>query len=145
MTRGFACVGLDRPKSAINIGAAIRAAYCYEARLLIVSQARMKRSATDTQQGYRHFPVQETDNLLSLIPFDCVPVAVEIVDGAISLPDYAHPQRALYIFGPEDGQIRKDILARCRDKIVVPTRFCMNLAATVNVVLYDRLAKASVK
>jgi tRNA(Leu) C34 or U34 (ribose-2'-O)-methylase TrmL len=23
----------------------------------------------------------------------------------------------------------------------VPTRFCMNLAATVNVVLYDRLAK----
>jgi tRNA(Leu) C34 or U34 (ribose-2'-O)-methylase TrmL len=25
--------------------------------------------------------------------------------------------------------------------IYIPTRYCMNLAATVNVVLYDRMAK----
>ena len=29
----------------------------------------------------------------------------------------------------------------CRDVVYIPTDKCMNLAATVNVVLYDRLAK----
>lgn len=29
----------------------------------------------------------------------------------------------------------------CRDVVYVPSRFCMNLAATANVILYDRMAK----
>ena len=44
-------------------------------------------------------------------------------------------------FGPEDGTLGPEILAWCRDVVYVPTRYCMNLAATVNVVLYDRAAK----
>ena len=82
------------------------------------------------------------DDLFALIPYDALPVAVDLVDGAVSLIDYQHPERAFYIFGPEDSTLGKDVTARCRDKLMVPTRFCMNLAATVNVVLYDRLAKA---
>lgn len=141
MIRGYACIGLDRPKTKENIGSAIRAAFCYDARLIVVSQARLKRSITDTVKGYRHLPVQRVDDLVSAIPYDCIPVAVELVDDASSLVDYRHPQRAFYIFGPEDGQIRKDILGHCRDKIMVPMRGCMNLAAAVNVILYDRMAK----
>lgn len=33
----------------------------------------------------------------------------------------------------------------CRDIIYVPTNGCMNLAATVNVILYDRMAKERAK
>jgi tRNA(Leu) C34 or U34 (ribose-2'-O)-methylase TrmL len=68
---------------------------------------------------------------------------VELVDGARSLPEYTHPDRALYIFGPEDGSLDKEIRDWCEDVVYIPTQGCMNLAATVNVVLYDRMAKGN--
>lgn len=45
------------------------------------------------------------------------------------------------IFGPEDGTLGERVLSWCRDVVYVPTDRCMNLAATVNVILYDRAAK----
>ena len=60
---------------------------------------------------------------------------------ATPLPQYKHPDRAFYIFGPEDGTLGQSVTGWCRDIIYVPTIFCMNLAAAVNVVLYDRMAK----
>ncbi len=41
----------------------------------------------------------------------------------------------------EDGTLKKDITDFCRETIYVPTKGCMNLAAAVNVILYDRMAK----
>lgn len=139
--RGFACIGLHMAKDSKNIGAVLRATWCYDAAMVAVSGKRYKRSSTDTQAAYRHLPLIETDSLFDVAPFDCVPVAVEIIDGARSLVDYVHPERAFYIFGAEDQTLGKDVLSKCRDVVYVPTKHCMNLAATVNVVLYDRMAK----
>ncbi|HEY8939399.1 MAG TPA: TrmH family RNA methyltransferase, partial [Cellvibrio sp.] len=50
-------------------------------------------------------------------------------------------EQALYIFGPEDGSVDQAVLDCCDHVVYVPTVGCMNLAASVNVVLYDRLAK----
>ena len=71
------------------------------------------------------------------------PVAVDILTNAIPLPGYTHPERAFYIFGAEDSTLGYSITSWCRDIIYIPTNRCMNLAATVNVVLYDRMAKLS--
>lgn len=90
---------------------------------------------------YRHLPLLRPVDLFDLLPYDCVPVAVDLIEGAIPLPGYVHPERAYYIFGGEDATLGERVLSRCRDVIYVPTNGCMNLAATVNVVLYDRLAK----
>lgn len=140
--RGFASVGLIRPKCASNVGGVLRAAHAYGAKLVAIQGERTPlASREDTSKAWRHVPVLRADDLFALIPYDAVPVAVDLLDGAISLPAYEHPERAFYIFGPEDGTLGKAVTARCRDKIMVPTRFCMNLAATVNVVLYDRIAK----
>ena len=139
--RGFACIGLDNPKTAANVGAVCRAAHVYGAGLIVVSGQRFKRSATDTTKAWRHIPLIESLDVFDAIPFDCVPVAVDLVDGAHPLPRYVHPERAFYIFGAEDATLGKRITDRCRDKIMVPTKFCMNLAATVNVILYDRMMK----
>lgn len=141
--RGFAAVGLHLPKTPVNIGAALRAVGCYDASMLAISGKRYKRHCADTQAAYRHLPLLQVDNLKSVIPYDCVPVAVDLIEGATSLHRYVHPERAFYIFGPEDGTLGADVLSWCRDAVYVPTRYCMNLAATVNVVLYDRLAKSS--
>lgn len=142
--RGFAAIGLHRPKEKANVGAVIRAAQCYGAASVAISGDRIDnrwiKSPTNTTAGHRHIPVLRGE-LRSLVPYGAVPVAVDLVDGAESLIDFDHPHSAFYIFGPEDSTLGSAILDWCPRKVMVPTAFCMNLAATVNVVLYDRLAK----
>ena len=140
--RGFAGIGLFQPKSQVNVGAALRAAGCYSANLMAATGQRYKRSAADTIAAYKHIPFFDgVDDLFNYVPFNCIPIAVDLVEGAHSLPNFVHPERAFYIFGPEDGTLGKQITDRCKHKLMIPTAFCMNLAASVNVVLYDRLAK----
>lgn len=141
LVRGYAAVGLFMPKSTANVGSVLRAAGCYDAALVAVTGQRYRRAATDTQASYRHMPLIHTDDLHSVVPFDCVPVAIEIVEGARPLNTYVHPERAFYVFGPEDGTLGKAVTGWCRDVVYIPTKHCMNLAATVNVVLYDRMVK----
>lgn len=143
--RGFAAIGLHMPKTAANVGSVLRAAGCYGAALVAVSGKRYHGSATDTQKAYRHIPMIQTMDLHTVIPHDCVPVAVDLIEGAVELSAYKHPERAFYVFGPEDGTLGRPILSWCRDVIYIPTNYCMNLAATVNVVLYDRMVKRGEK
>jgi len=140
-TRGFCGIGLDNPKSMLNIGSAMRACGVYGAHFLALSGVRYRKARTDAMKHHRHLPVFQVDDLRDIVPFDCVPVAVDIIDGAIPLPRYVHPERAFYIFGAEDATLDLSVTSWCRDIVYIPTDRCMNLAATVNVVLYDRLSK----
>lgn len=139
--RGYSAIGLHNPKTPSNVGSVLRAASVYRAAMIAHTGSRYSKAATDTTCAYRHIPLIKVEDLFSVIPYDCVPVAVDLLDGARDLTRYTHPERAFYIFGPEDGTLGKLITDRCRDKIYVPTNGCMNLAACVNVVLYDRMAK----
>ena len=139
--RGYCAIGLHRPKTPANIGAALRAAKCYGAAMLAVSGKRYQRHPTDTLKAWRHLPLLQVDDLREIVPYDCVPVAVDLIPGAKSLENYTHPERAFYIFGPEDGTLGNAVTEWCRDVVYVPTLYCINLAACVNVLLYDRIAK----
>jgi tRNA(Leu) C34 or U34 (ribose-2'-O)-methylase TrmL len=139
--RGYAAIGLHNPKTPTNIGSVLRAAGCYGAAMVAISGKRYQRACTDTQKAWRHMPLLHCTDLHDAIPFDCIPVAVDLISGARPLPEYQHPERAFYVFGPEDGTLGPDVLGWCRDVIYVPTAGCMNLAATANVILYDRMAK----
>ena len=143
--RGYAAIGLDNPKNNLNVGSAMRAVGVYKASMLAVSGKRIGAGSTDTMKHHKHIPLLHADDIFDLIPFDCVPVAVDLVEGATSLVDYIHPERAFYIFGAEDATLGERVLSRCRDVVYVPTSGCMNLAATVNVVLYDRMEKQKIK
>lgn len=138
--RGFAAIGLVNPKTEGNIGGAMRAVGCYEGRLIVIQGQRYKKMREDTQKAWRHIPLLHCD-LLDAVPQECEVVVVELVEGAKPLTTFRHPERAFYIFGPEDGSVPKDIIERAKHVVQVPTKHCMNLAATVNVVLYDRMAK----
>ena len=139
--RGYAAIGLDRPKDTANLGGALRAAQCYGVSLVMLSGGRMGKYATDTMKAWRHLPCVEVDDLLSHVPFGAIPVVVEIVERARPLFSFIHPHSAFYIFGPEDGSVDKRIVERAPLVVQVPTNGCMNLAATVNVLLYDRVCK----
>lgn len=138
--RGYsaiACIGLKCPP---NFGSVLRAAHCYDASLVILDAPRFKNSASNVTQAQRHIPLV-VGRIDDVRPYDCQMVAVELDESARSIVNFVHPERALYVFGPEDGNIPSRVVAKAQHVIQIPTHYCMNLAATVNVVLYDRLSK----
>jgi tRNA(Leu) C34 or U34 (ribose-2'-O)-methylase TrmL len=145
MTKPFAYIGLVNPKSPENVGMVMRAAGCYEASKVFYTGERFDRARqffTDTQNMHEKIPLQRAEDLLTAVPVGVKLVAVELVEGATPLIYFQHPEQAYYIFGPEDGSLTQTILDACDQVVYIPTIGCMNLAATVNVVLYDRLAKS---
>lgn len=144
MTKGYSCIGLVNPKTPENVGSVMRAAGCYGVNSVFYTGKRYdiaKQFCTDTKSQHLNLPLIGVEDLRDIVPLDCVPVAVDLIEGAKPLPDYKHPPRAFYIFGPEDGTLKKEITDFCRETIYVPTNGCMNLAAAVNVIMYDRMAK----
>jgi len=156
-------VGLTNPKSPSNVGAVMRAAGCYSVEQVFYTGQRYanaakfngsKRNAskhnTDTKNAREKIPLKGVDDFESLEHLrTCLPpntkiVCVDLVEGAIPLPHFQHPDQALYIFGPEDGTISQTVINNADSVVYVPTVGCMNLAASVNVLLYDRLAKSLV-
>ncbi|WP_340677389.1 RNA methyltransferase [Paraglaciecola sp.] len=138
-------IGLVNPKSPENMGSVLRAAGCYQVSSIHYTGTRYDRArqfVTDTKNRYLNITPTHVDDLIAIAKQQKLKtVAVELVVGAIPLPDFDHPPQALYLFGPEDGSIDQAILDHCDAIVYVPTIGCMNLAATVNVLLYDRMSK----
>ena len=145
MSRGYVAIALWNPKTPANVGGVLRAAGCYGADLVVIGGKRriptLRHLATDVGDAWKHIPTLQPEDPFDAMPLGAIPVAVDLVEGAIPLPRFVHPERAFYVFGPEDGTLQATITKRCKYKVMVPTAFCMNLAACVNVILYDRLAK----
>ena len=149
-------IGLTNPKSPSNVGAVMRAAGCYCVEQVLYTGQRYANAAkfngskhnTDTKNARDKIPLTAADNfeniesLRAFLPNDTKIICVDLVEGAIPLPHFQHPRQAVYIFGPEDGTISQDVINNADDVVYVPTVGCMNLAASVNVLLYDRLSKS---
>ncbi len=144
--RGFACIALDRPTDPWNVGHTLRSAFCFDARLVILggdtSGIRLPKISTDPSRSFRHVPVIRSQNLLENVPEGASIVGIELCEDAEPLMEFKHPERAFYVFGPENGSISSEILGRCDHKLMIPTMSSLNLGMTVNIVLYDRLAKS---
>lgn len=147
--RGFACIALDRPTDGVNVGHSLRAALGFSARMVILGDKdesiNVRKLSTDPGRAYRHVPILEVDDIFDVMPNDCTPVAVELTDDAVDLSNFVHPERACYIFGPENGSVSPEILKKCKYVVKIPTTMSLNLGMTVNIVMYDRHAKLSRK
>jgi tRNA(Leu) C34 or U34 (ribose-2'-O)-methylase TrmL len=140
-------VGLSDPKSPTNVGAVMRAAGCYGVDRVCYTGTRYDRAAkftTDTHNASQTIPLDRVESFDQCLSAGMKVVCVELVDGATALPVFEHPPQALYIFGPEDGTLSQAIIDQADAVVYVPTTGCMNLAASVNVLLYDRLCKSGV-
>lgn len=135
------CIGLDNPKTKENVGSVLRSAYIFDASLIAITGKRFGKCITDTYKTYRHKPFIRTDNLIDIIPYNCIPIGIEFVKTSQSLITYKHPKSAFYIFGAEDNTLGSRILDHCKDVVYIPTKYCMNLAMCVTTVLYDRMSK----
>lgn len=138
------------PKYPSNVGAAVRACACYGVARLIVVGARVpltphpgyRLPREERLRSYQRVKVEQVSaRPFDLLGDDIVPVAVERRNAAEALPVFVHPARAVYVFGPEDGDLDKGILSSCHRFVRIPARHALNLSAAVYTVLYDRMAK----
>jgi len=141
-------IGLCNPKSPDNVASVMRAAGNFRVDNVFYTGERYPRAVrlnpstpNISRKVSKNIPISGVTNLINDTTESMKIVCVELVENAVSLTEYQHPENAYYIFGPEDGTISQDIINKADAVVYVPTVGCMNLAATVNVVLYDRLAK----
>jgi tRNA(Leu) C34 or U34 (ribose-2'-O)-methylase TrmL len=137
---------LLNPKYPHNVAAAIRACSCFGVNQLVWDGWRVnpeeysRLPREERMKGYK-----EVRWYHSAKPFDefhsAVPVCVEITESAQPLPGFKHPENAVYVFGPEDGGVSQVARRLCHAFVFIPAYHCLNLAAALNVVLYDRASK----
>lgn len=142
--RGYFGVAVWRPKTTTNVGTLWRSAHVFGAAFLAIVGGRYHKQSSDTMQSVRHVPLYEYDDFEAFfahLPRGCQLIAVELCEGARPLPTYNHPERAVYLLGPEDGSLTPEILKRCHSRLIIPGTHCLNLAVAGSVVLYDRVAK----
>ena len=142
-------IGLINPKSPDNVSSVMRSSGNFGVEEVFYTGSRYDRAIrmnpdipNMSRKVGEDIPLYGVECLIDNIPPGMRIVCVEFAENAIPLPAYQHPENAFYIFGPEDNSITQDIINRADDVVYVPTNGCMNLSATVNVLLYDRLAKS---
>lgn len=165
MSKAAVAVALMNPKTPYNVGSAIRACSIFGvptlrwtgSRITTAEGARMagqvfsrKKARLPREERLKDYTNvswhQTTDMVITEFAAQgFTPVAVEVLDLSESLAEFVHPERALYVFGPEDGTLGRATLSVCHRFVRIPsvTRTPLNLAAAVSVVLYDRHVKAS--
>lgn len=145
-SRGYFGIVVFNPKSEINIGTLWRAAFLHDAAFVGTVGRRYVRQSSDTPGTPNHVPLfhyTDFDDLVAHIPHGCPIVAVELDECAKMLPEFSHPQRAIYLLGAEDRGIPQSVLDRCDYTVQIPTvrEWSMNVSSAGSVVMYDRLAK----
>ena len=145
-----AAVLLIDPKYPHNVGAAVRACAVFGAPVMRWTGERLNEAIAnrlpreERLKDYRRrvdFAPAEARIIDTLAAEGLTPVAVEARRASESLHAFIHPARALYVFGPEDGSIPRGTLGACHRFVRIPSNGPLNLAAAINVVLYDRALK----
>jgi len=140
---------LHNPKYPHNLGQTIRACACFGIGQVWWSGTRVAKKLEgldripreERMRGYSDVRLLQSERALDAFPPDVVPVALEFRPNSEKLPDFVHPKKAVYVFGPEDGSLDRGILSRCHRFVFIPTKHCVNLSAAVYMVLYDRMVK----
>lgn len=144
MPAGSSIIGLVNPKNVANVGGVVRASHCFGASKILYTGKRYDRAArfhTDTRNAAATLPFQHTSDIFTQIPTGFSVVCIELAIGATPLPLFHHPDNAIYLFGPEDGTLSQDTVNLADSVVFIPAQSSLNLAAAVNVVLYDRQLK----
>jgi tRNA(Leu) C34 or U34 (ribose-2'-O)-methylase TrmL len=141
---------LVSPKQSGNVAGALRACSAFGVAQLRITGYRAlpelsPKGKPRTRRELRMEAYSDVDVIHDSHPFGAYAgariIAVEVMDDAVPLTWFSHPDDAVYVFGPEDGSLGRAQKIHCTDFVIIPSRHCLNLACAVNVVLADRVMK----
>ena len=144
MARGYFGIVVERGKTPANIGTLWRSAHIFGASFLGIIGARYRRDPSDTTHAGLHVPLihyKDLDDLRHHLPYECTLVGVEFEESATKIRQYVHPVRAIYLLGAEDSGLSDETKQACRHLVVLPGRFCLNVAVAGSLVMFDRVMK----
>jgi len=143
-SRGWCAIGIERGKTPANLGTLWRSAVCFGAAYVFTVGQRFQREAADVCKSWRNIPCFSYADWLDFAthrPYDVPLVGVELTDDAKPLESFYHPERALYLLGPEDGSLSRQAQDHCEHLVSFTSRYCLNVATAGSIVLYDRQTK----
>ena len=146
--RGYFGIGIYQGKTRINYGTLYRSAYILGAAFIFIIGKRFQKQCSDTYASHRHIPTYEYktfNDLYNNIPYDCQLIGVEMENEAEMVETFKHPSRAIYLLGAEDNGLPKEIIKKCHKIIKLQGQFSFNVAVAGSIVIYDRVAKLSLK
>lgn len=139
---GYFGIGIIGVSKTGNAGNLIRTANAFGANFAFMVAPEFRRGIHkyDTAKTSSAIPVFEAASFDALtMPKGVKLVGVELCDEATVLPSFAHPKRAVYIFGGERISLPEDIQAKCHHMVKIPTKFSLNVATAGAIVMYDRM------
>ncbi len=147
MNRGYFGIGIVNVKFDANTGQLLRTGLCFGADFLFIVGSSFSHQTTDTNKAERHIPLFEYKDIEDMLyhrPYDCVPVCIEIKPYSRELKTFVHPERAIYVLGPENGSL-PDSICSIFPTVQIPTQYCLNVCVAGSIVLYDRVTKVRQK
>jgi tRNA (guanosine-2'-O-)-methyltransferase len=145
-TRGYFGIGIYRCIKSVNVGTLWRSAFAMNASFIFTIENPYVWQASDTVKASRHIPLFHFgtfERFLEHRPDQCVLVAVEIHAEAKLLPDFIHPERAVYLLGSEAAGLPETIIRRCPHRVRIPSDQCLNVSTAGSIIMYDRMVKAA--
>jgi len=145
--RGYFGIGVYMPKKSVNIGTLWRSALIFGAQFVFTVGRRYKKQASDTAKAFRHIPLFHFgtyDEFKEHIPYDCIPICVELTENSTPLIKFKHPERAVYMLGAEDFGIPEKIMSGKKIiQISSTVPHCLNVSVAGSIIMYDRMAKCT--
>ncbi|MDD9901765.1 MAG: RNA methyltransferase [Alphaproteobacteria bacterium] len=141
--RGYFGIGVEEISKPMNVGNLLRTAHSFGASFFFTINACAnvrEMRVSDTSGAFDHIPFYDFDSVDDLLlPRHASMVAVEFMEDSVDLPSFRHPKHAVYVLGPEMGNVSDKMLARCDHTIKIPMKFCVNVGVAGAIVMYDRL------
>ena len=141
--KGYFAIGVDSLSKAHNMGNLLRTSYAFGASYFFTIDATYSKKElreADTSGAASSLPVYDYANIDEFkVPHGAKLVGIELTDDAVDLPNFKHPRQAIYILGPEGGNLDPRLLEKCDFTVKIPMRFCVNVGVAGAIVMYDRL------
>lgn len=141
---GYSAIGILYHKREYNLGTLWRSAYILGASYIFTIGTKYKKQTSDVLKTWSRIPLFHYDTFEEFrknIPYDCRLIGVELCENAVSLKDFQHPNRAIYLLGAEDNGLPQKVLDQCHELIQLPGDYSLNVAVTGSIVLNDRVQK----
>ncbi|WP_181306723.1 RNA methyltransferase [Rufibacter sp. XAAS-G3-1] len=141
---GYFGIGIMEPKTEENVGTLWRSASILGASFLFTIGRRYKKQASDTGRSWKEIPLFHYTDFADFyrhLPYSCQLVGVELDAKSVSVEQFQHPERCIYLLGSEDHGLSNAVRARCHHLVQLPGTNSMNVASAGSIMLYDRHLK----